>query len=70
MIREPRATFAELTTHLDALSPLRVLERGYAIALAEKSGRAVRSVTEVVTGDRLRIRVFDGELSATVEGDD
>ena len=70
MIREPRATFAELTTHLDALSPLRVLERGYAIALAEKSGRAVRSVAEVVTGDRLRIRVFDGELSATVESDD
>lgn len=70
MIREPRASFAELTTHLDALSPLRVLERGYAIALAEKSGRAVRSVAEVTAGDRLRIRVFDGELAATVEGDD
>ena len=67
LVREKRAAFAEATTHLDALSPLRVLERGYAIALHEGTGRAVRSRTEVKTGDRLRVRVSDGEFGAKVE---
>ena len=67
LIREARGSFAELCTHLDALSPLRVLERGYAIALHETTGRAVRSRLEVDAGDRLRIRVSDGEFGAKVE---
>lgn len=67
MVREAKAAYAELCTHLDALSPLRVLERGYAIALHEPTGRAVRSRSEVKEGDRLRVRVFDGEFGAKVE---
>jgi exodeoxyribonuclease VII large subunit len=70
LVREARASFAEVCTHLDALSPLRVLERGYAIALHEATGRAVRSRFEVAAGDRLRIRVSDGEFGAKVEDDD
>ena len=67
MVREARASYAELCAQLDALSPLRVLERGYAIALHESTGRAVRSQSEVKEGDRLRVRVFDGEFGAKVE---
>ena len=67
MVREKRAAFTEACTHLDALSPLRVLERGYAIALHEGTGRAVWSSTEVKQGDLLRVRVFDGEFGAKVE---
>lgn len=67
MIRQKRAAFAEACTHLDALSPLRVLERGYAIALHEATGRAVRLVAEVKAGDAIRVRVSDGEFGATVE---
>jgi exodeoxyribonuclease VII large subunit len=66
-VRARRAQLAELGTHLDAISPLRVLDRGYAIAIAEKTGRAVRRVSEVTVGDRLRIRVSDGELGAKVD---
>ena len=68
MVRETRATYAELCAQLDALSPLRVLERGYAIALHQSTGRAVRSQSEVKEGDRLRVRVSDGEFDAKVEG--
>jgi exodeoxyribonuclease VII large subunit len=68
MVREARASYAELCAQLDALSPLRVLERGYAIALHTSTGRAVRSKSEVKQGDRLRVRVFDGEFGAKVEG--
>jgi len=70
MVHEARAGYAELCAQLDALSPLRVLERGYAIALHESTGRAVRSQSEVKEGDRLRVRVSDGEFGAKVEGDE
>jgi len=70
LVREARATHAELCAQLDALSPLRVLERGYAIALHESTGRAVRSKSEVKQGDRLRVRVSDGEFGAKVESHD
>jgi exodeoxyribonuclease VII large subunit len=67
LVREARASYAELCARLDALSPLRVLERGYAIAIHESTGRAVRSREEVKEGDRLRVRVSDGEFGAKVE---
>ena len=67
MVREKRAAFTEACTHLDALSPLKVLDRGYAIALHEATGKAVRSASEVKAGDRLRVRVSDGEFGAKVE---
>jgi exodeoxyribonuclease VII large subunit len=67
-VREARAAYAELCAQLDALSPLRVLQRGYAIALHEATGRAVRRQSEVKEGDRLVVRVSDGEFGAKVEG--
>jgi exodeoxyribonuclease VII large subunit len=70
MVRETRARYAELCAQLDALSPLRVLERGYAIALHESTGRAIRAQSEVKEGDRLRVRVSDGEFAAKVESHD
>ena len=70
MVREARAAYAELCAQLDALSPLRVLERGYAIAIHESTGRAVMSQSEVKEGDRLRVRVSDGEFGAKVESHD
>jgi len=51
---------------LDALSPLKVLARGYAIA-TRPDGRAVRSAGDVAPGDVLRIRVRDARLDATVD---
>ena len=69
MVREARASHAEACARLDALSPLRVLERGYAIALHEKTGRAIRQSGEVEAGDRIRVRVADGEFGAKVEDD-
>lgn len=50
---------------LDALSPLKVLGRGYAIPY--KDGSVVGSVADATTGDHLQIRLCDGELRCTVE---
>jgi exodeoxyribonuclease VII large subunit len=57
--------FQGLAGRLDALSPLRVLARGYAVAFDER-GHAVHSSSEVQPGERLRLRLHDGELTAQV----
>jgi exodeoxyribonuclease VII large subunit len=54
-----------LVGRIDGLSPLAVLERGYALVRRRDDGRLVRSVTQVEPGDGLRVRVSDGELEAT-----
>jgi len=51
---------------LDALSPLAVLGRGYAIVFDERRARALRDASEVATGDELRIRLHQGEVRAKV----
>lgn len=50
---------------LDAMSPLKVLGRGYAM-LQNSSGEVVRSVTQTETGERLTVSLSDGKLSVTV----
>lgn len=50
---------------LQALSPLAVLGRGYALAL--KDGRAVRSAEELAAGDSLEIRLHQGAATTRVE---
>lgn len=50
---------------LDAMSPLKVLTRGYSMAQTEK-GEVLRSVNQVELGERIRISLSDGKLSATV----
>ncbi|MBQ1211672.1 MAG: hypothetical protein IIX68_07715 [Clostridia bacterium] len=57
---------AELAGKLDALSPLKVLGRGYAIAY--KEGQPLRSVTDAKRGDRLAVRVEDGQIECEVQG--
>jgi exodeoxyribonuclease VII large subunit len=57
----------ELARALNAVSPLDVLKRGYAI-LFDESGAVLRSVHDTRAGAALRARVADGELPLRVEG--
>ena len=50
---------------LDAMSPLKVLTRGYSMAQTEK-GDVVRSISQVELGERIRITLSDGTLAATI----
>ena len=52
------------SARLNALSPLAVLARGYAVVRRETTGQIVRSVKQVKAGDRLSVRVSDGEFGA------
>ena len=53
------------TAKLDAMSPLKVLSRGYAMVQTE-TGQILRSVQNVSLDDSIRITLEDGVLHATV----
>ncbi|NLB29883.1 MAG: exodeoxyribonuclease VII large subunit [Clostridiales bacterium] len=63
---ESRARFSGLTGSLDAMSPLKVLGRGYSIARNE-AGRVIKSAGDVKAGDRLTLRLRRDEISCTVD---
>lgn len=56
--------FSRLAGKLDALSPLKVISRGYALVSSDKG--IVKSVENINTGDSLSIELSDGSLKATV----
>ncbi len=64
-IERKKRNFVELTAKLDAMSPLKVMTRGYAIVQLE-SGDVLRSVTQVKPADNISIAVSDGKINAIV----
>ena len=61
-----RQQFVALTSALEAMSPLRVLTRGYAIA-SDADGNCIRSVSRLRRGDRVSLRLSDGTAACVVE---
>lgn len=57
--------YISVISKLDAMSPLKVLTRGYSM-VRNDSGEVVRSVEQVTIGEEIRIHLSDGTLSATV----
>ena len=62
---ERRQRFAALCASLNAMSPLAVLSRGYAVARTE-SGAVIRSADEVAAGERIGVTLGRGSLVCTV----
>jgi exodeoxyribonuclease VII large subunit len=62
-----RALLGAEAARLDALSPLTVLGRGYAIA-THRDGRAIRAATELQPGDEITVRLHQGTVDAQVSG--
>jgi exodeoxyribonuclease VII large subunit len=60
-----RAELGRLGAQLSALSPLAVLDRGYAMVSSERA--IVRDATQVAVGERLQIRLARGALAVLVE---
>ena len=60
-----RARLAPLRAQLDQLSPLRILERGYAI-VHDVEGSIVKAHAQAPAGSELRVRLAQGRLEATV----
>ena len=51
---------------LDAISPLKVLSRGYAIAQKEPSGDILRQASQARPGEKLKLRLHEGQIHCEV----
>ena len=65
-ISRKRERFASLAASLDAMSPLKVLGRGYAVARGE-NGEILRSAGDVELGDHIQVKLGRGILGCTVD---
>lgn len=54
-----------LSSQLDALSPLHILSRGYAVA--SRDGKALKSVKELKNGDEFSLLLSDGSINCAVK---
>jgi exodeoxyribonuclease VII large subunit len=61
-----RAAIVNLSSRLQSLSPLAVLQRGYAV-VQDESGVVIRSVNQLIEGQQVRTRIADGAFPSRVE---
>ena len=64
MQKDNKASYIELVTKLDTLSPLKTLTRGY--SLTEKDNKIVKSVNELNKNDKVKLKFHDGEKDAII----
>ncbi len=62
---EKQLSFSSKVAQLDALSPLKVMQRGFSLVYA--NGQIVKSVEQFASGDELVVRLSDGSATARVE---
>ena len=60
-----RARSNQLTGQLEALSPLAILDRGYALVF-DSAGVLLKDATQVKVGDEISARLAKGTVNATV----
>lgn len=68
LLREHRSEWLRKLEHLDALSPLKVMKRGYSLAYRYDGRKLIKSVEQVQAGDLIRLRLSDGQLKCQVWG--
>ena len=66
IIQSDREQFARLAAALDAMSPLKVLGRGYAIARKD-NGMLIKSAKDISAGERVFVRLQEDEISCIAE---
>ena len=65
ILAKKKEKYVSLAAKLDAMSPLKVLSRGYAIAQTE-AGQVIRTVADVKAGDSVTVTLRDGSFDAAV----
>lgn len=66
LVARKRQRFSALAASLDAMSPLKVLGRGYAMAQSGE-GQILKSYRDVTAGDRVSVTLGEGGFTCTVD---
>jgi exodeoxyribonuclease VII large subunit len=59
-------TYQSLLAQLDALSPLKVMRRGYSLVYRYDGNHLIHSYCQAQSGDLIRIRLAEGQLKCQV----
>ena len=66
-LKEAKTSFVKETAKLDSLSPLKTLTRGYSIVTKQESGKVIKSVNDLNSGEKVNLRLSDGQKTATID---
>ncbi|WP_018755134.1 exodeoxyribonuclease VII large subunit [Paenibacillus terrigena] len=66
MLKEQKLKLMTGMKQLDALSPLKVMQRGYSLVYDEQEKRLIKSLADVQPGDMVHVKVNDGQLECQV----
>jgi len=66
LLQQKRARLVRLTSQMAALSPVAILERGYALVF-DATGKLVKDAAQVKAGEEISARLARGEIRATVK---
>ncbi|WP_169081898.1 exodeoxyribonuclease VII large subunit [Paenibacillus sp. PL91] len=66
-VKERKHKLHSTIRQLDALSPLKVMSRGYSLAYDEQEQRLIKSIHDVKIGDIVKVKVADGQLDCHVD---
>jgi exodeoxyribonuclease VII large subunit len=68
ILRQRQSEFGSIVRQLDALSPLKVMARGYSLVYDEQEKTLIRTINEVQPGDLIHVRLADGKLDCQIWG--
>lgn len=66
-LKEAKTSFVKETAKLDSLSPLKTLTRGYSIVTRQESGKVIKSIDDLNSGEKVNLRLSDGQKTATID---
>ena len=66
-LKEAKTSFVKETAKLESLSPLKTLTRGYSIVTKQESGKVIKSVDDLNSGEKVNLRLSDGQKTATID---
>ena len=66
LLRQSRSSLERLTSQMEALSPVAILDRGYALVF-DAATQLVKDAAQVKPGDEISVRLARGEIAATVK---
>lgn len=65
-LKEKQQQLTSMIRHLDALSPLKVMQRGYSLVYKQGETKVVKSIQQVQPGDMLDVKLSDGRLGCQI----
>lgn len=68
LLEKNNQKFSNIISNLEALSPLRIMDRGYSIVYTSDKQSIVKSTKQVSQGSTIKVRLKDGLLNCEIKG--